>query len=179
MEEIRERQAEADERAETWWTAEMPKDLLESWRQLRGNALQFVVTTPILVAFAWGLGKDFSKPPAAGSTFYTVALIALGACLGVVSAAEVWRRRLLPGRGVPGEVAGLRERRASALYARATFGALIASELPNFIGFMLLFMGLPFPYYVAFVALTVVEIALAFPTRRRWERVMRTALAPA
>lgn len=179
MEDERERQAEADARAESWWTADMPDDLRESWQQLHGNAMQFLVTTPLLVAFAYGLGRSVTKTPAAGSPFYSFALSAFAASLGVVVAAEVLRRRLLPGPGVPGEVAGLRERRASAAYAKATFAGLIAAQLPGFAGFLLVFMGLPFAYYLAFVAVSAVEIAVAFPTRRRWERIMRTALAPA
>ena len=179
MEDARERQVEADARAETWWTREMPDDLRESWRQLRGNAFQFVVTTPLLAMFAYTLGRGFSATPAAGSVFYSVALSLLAVCLGAVVAADLLRRRMLPAGGVPGEVAGLRERRASALYARSTFIGLLAAELPNLAGFMLVFLGLPFAYYLAFVGITAVEIALAFPTRGRWERAMRRALAPA
>ena len=104
-----------------------------------------------------------AKTPAAGSA------VLLRRALGVrgeprrVVAAEVLRRRLLPGPGVPGEVAGLRERRASAAYAKATFAGLIAAQLPSFAGFLLVFMGLPFAYYLAFVAVSAVEIARGVP----------------
>lgn len=166
-------------REDTWWTPDMPADLQHSWHQLRGNALQFVVALPLLVAMAWFIGRGMSKTPPAESPFYFVTYGLVVLSVVSVLSGEILRRRLLPRAGIAGATEGARECAAANAVARATFAAFMFAQAPNFIGFMLVFMGLPFAAYLGFVGIALVGFITYYPTRARWEAAVRTALGEA
>jgi hypothetical protein len=163
-------------RYDTWWTPDMPRELWESWRQMRSQAIQFLIGTPILVGVAGLTGVGTTATPSEGSSFFTLAAVLFAVSMLAVGGGAALRRRLLAKPVDPAADQRIREMRAAGQVGKATFAALGLAQLPNLVGFLLVFEGLPFRTYLGFVALSLFGLALYFPTAARWEAAMRGVL---